>query len=80
MAPKYIGMLGIGSLKASNLALLAKWWQMYKKETSSLWVNVINAIRISPRVWKFLLVRFEISDVWKKLQKLTLIFLELTST
>lgn len=38
------GGLGIGSLKAKNLALLAKWWWRYRVEMGSLWTRVINFI------------------------------------
>ena len=35
------GGLGIGSLKAHNLSLLAKWWWSFRKEKSTLWKHVI---------------------------------------
>ena len=38
------GGLGIGSLKAQNLALLARWWWRFKVEDGTLWKGVITAI------------------------------------
>ncbi|KAJ9565573.1 hypothetical protein OSB04_001539 [Centaurea solstitialis] len=38
------GGLGIGSLKAQNIALLTKWWWRYKTEENALWRRVISAI------------------------------------
>ena len=38
------GGLGIGSLKAQNLALLAKWWWRFKVENGVLWKRVITSI------------------------------------
>nr|GEX32906.1 cysteine-rich receptor-like protein kinase [Tanacetum cinerariifolium] len=41
IAPKLIGGLGIGSLKAANLALLSCWWWRIRSDKSSLWNSVI---------------------------------------
>lgn len=38
------GCLNIGSIKAKNLALLAKWWWRFKSERSCLWTSVITSI------------------------------------
>lgn len=43
MKKKY-GGLGIGSLKATNLALLSKWWWRFKTEKEALWRKTIAAI------------------------------------
>ncbi|HEX9600376.1 MAG TPA: hypothetical protein VF985_02690 [Mariniflexile sp.] len=47
------GGLGIGSLKALNMALLAKWWWKIKIDNCSLWAATIKSIhgffRRSPR-------------------------------
>ncbi|GJV25153.1 putative RNA-directed DNA polymerase [Tanacetum coccineum] len=48
-APKNIiskleGGLGIGSLKASNHSLLAKWWWRFLNEDNALWSKVIHSI------------------------------------
>lgn len=37
------GGLDIGSLLASNLALLAKWWLLLKIEPNALWCNIIKS-------------------------------------
>ena len=44
ISSKEQGGLGLGSLKALNTALLAKWWWKIKIDNSSLWVAVIKAI------------------------------------
>lgn len=36
MAPKHLGRLGIGSLRAMNLALLGKWQRRARTESNSL--------------------------------------------
>ncbi|GJW01986.1 reverse transcriptase domain, reverse transcriptase zinc-binding domain protein [Tanacetum coccineum] len=41
---KDCGGLGIGSLLASNLAMLTKWWWRFKSESNSLWHQVITSI------------------------------------
>ncbi|GJT50984.1 RNA-directed DNA polymerase, eukaryota, reverse transcriptase zinc-binding domain protein [Tanacetum coccineum] len=47
------GGLGVGSLKAFNLALLQKWrWRLVTKP-DSLWVKVIKAIHESPLCSRF---------------------------
>nr|KAJ0210611.1 hypothetical protein LSAT_V11C400216830 [Lactuca sativa] len=38
------GGLGVGSLKAQNLALLGKWWWRFKSNKKVLWKDVITAI------------------------------------
>ncbi|XP_071694404.1 uncharacterized protein [Rutidosis leptorrhynchoides] len=42
--PYGLGGLNLGSLKNKNLALIGKWWWMFKTETDSLWVKVISSI------------------------------------
>ena len=43
-SPSNCGGLGIGSLYASNLAMLAKWWWRFHSETNSLWRYLIISI------------------------------------
>ncbi|KAJ9564655.1 hypothetical protein OSB04_000621 [Centaurea solstitialis] len=38
---KRCGGLGIGSLRAANLALLAKWWWRERRESDSMWKKVV---------------------------------------
>ncbi|KAJ9566035.1 hypothetical protein OSB04_002001 [Centaurea solstitialis] len=44
IASKERGGLGIGSLKAQNLALLCKWWWCFSSENISLWKHVIQSL------------------------------------
>nr|KAJ0214448.1 hypothetical protein LSAT_V11C400195850 [Lactuca sativa] len=44
LAAKEKGGLGVGSLKAQNLALLGKWWWHFRKPPDSIWALVIKAI------------------------------------
>lgn len=38
------GGLGVGSLKAQNIALMVKWWWRFYTEEGSLWKSVIQAL------------------------------------
>ncbi|PWA50139.1 RNA-directed DNA polymerase, eukaryota, Reverse transcriptase zinc-binding domain protein [Artemisia annua] len=44
MADCSMGGLGIGSLSASNLGLLGKWWWRFHTEPDALWRQVISSI------------------------------------
>lgn len=44
IAPREVGGLGLGSIKALNIALLAKWWWKLKNSPNSLWSKIINGI------------------------------------
>lgn len=44
LGPKENGGLGIGSLKAHNLALMGKWWWKFLDSKSGLWKEVVKAI------------------------------------
>nr|GEX17593.1 RNA-directed DNA polymerase, eukaryota, reverse transcriptase zinc-binding domain protein [Tanacetum cinerariifolium] len=44
ISPLKDGGLDIGSLRVSNLSLLAKWWWRFLCETSSIWASVIKSI------------------------------------
>ncbi|KAK1423484.1 hypothetical protein QVD17_18787 [Tagetes erecta] len=67
MAPKNMGGLGIGSLRAMNLALLGKWWWRAKSETNSLWYRVIKAIHYNNRMFFPLPLKPSISGTWKNI-------------
>ena len=43
-APKEIGRLGLGSLKAINLSLITKWIWRLKVDSSGLWCTIIKGI------------------------------------
>ncbi|XP_071738709.1 uncharacterized protein [Rutidosis leptorrhynchoides] len=69
----------LGSLNYKILALIGKWWWMFKTETTSLWVNVIksiygasrslnsdgfNSLSCSNSTWsKIVKTSFEIDDI-----------------
>lgn len=44
IAPPKKGGLGIGSLQASNLAMLTKWWWRFRVEPHALWRKMIKSI------------------------------------
>ncbi|GKA96279.1 RNA-directed DNA polymerase, eukaryota, reverse transcriptase zinc-binding domain protein [Tanacetum coccineum] len=44
ISPRDQGGLGIGSLRVSNLAMLAKWWWRFLNEEDSLWCKVIRSL------------------------------------
>lgn len=44
LAPKEVGGLGLGSIKAMNLALLTKWKWKFFTERDLLWVKIINGL------------------------------------
>ncbi|GJS23647.1 hypothetical protein Tco_0452279 [Tanacetum coccineum] len=44
LAPRDQGGLNVGSLRVSNLSLLAKWWWRFLIESSFLWCKVIRLI------------------------------------
>ncbi|KAJ9552868.1 hypothetical protein OSB04_016913 [Centaurea solstitialis] len=44
IAPKKLGGLGVGSIKAANISILIKWWWRLRNESHSLWAKVIYAI------------------------------------
>ncbi|GJS62999.1 putative RNA-directed DNA polymerase, eukaryota, reverse transcriptase zinc-binding domain protein [Tanacetum coccineum] len=44
ISPLKDGGLDIGSLRVSNMSLLAKWWRRFLCETSSIWASVIKSI------------------------------------
>ena len=44
VSPREQGGLGVGSLKVSNLAMLAKWWWRFLNEEDSLWCKVIRSL------------------------------------
>lgn len=44
IAPKNLGGLGIGSIKAANFALLLKWWWRMMNNGEALWAKVVRSI------------------------------------
>lgn len=39
-----LGGLNIGSLKASNMALIGKWWWRFRVDPKALWVRNIKSV------------------------------------
>ena len=67
LAPKSLGGLGVASLRASNLALLAKWWWRYKHDPSNLCMKIVKVIHISNRCYKFIPFKNNFSGPWKNI-------------
>ena len=70
LLPRSNGGLGIGSLKASNQSLLAKWWWRFRNEDIAIWCKVIRSIHgdsggiLSPKSHK------NLSGTWSQIIKL----------
>ncbi|KAD3337408.1 hypothetical protein E3N88_32928 [Mikania micrantha] len=52
MAPKVMGGGGIGSLKASNISLLSKWWWRAKNDTGTKWLHEVLLKSSLTGIWK----------------------------
>ncbi|KAK9064807.1 hypothetical protein SSX86_016189 [Deinandra increscens subsp. villosa] len=59
------GGIGIGSLKASNLALLSKWGWRLKHNGDDLWARTIRAIHKSNRSHNFFPLKKSVPGYWK---------------
>ncbi|XP_071695278.1 uncharacterized protein [Rutidosis leptorrhynchoides] len=55
------GGLNIGSLKAKNLALLAKWWWRFHVEKDALWVKIIQSLFGKDGGW---VIFVQMSPLW----------------
>lgn len=71
--PKENGWLGIGSLKAANLALLARWWWRHKNQSSSLWHKITTSIHHNI-THDSLPIRLGIGGTWRAIAGLKQIF------
>lgn len=69
MRIKKDGGLGVGTLKAQNVALLTKWWWRLKNETGSISTNVINSIHNLNNKPACYLVKKNITGVWSNIVK-----------
>ncbi|KAF5790976.1 putative RNA-directed DNA polymerase [Helianthus annuus] len=67
IAPIEYGGLGFGSLRDSNLAMLAKWWWRFKTEKEGLWRRVIWAIHHNTRSWNDISVKVSVAGPWKQI-------------
>ncbi|KAJ0567558.1 hypothetical protein HanIR_Chr06g0286221 [Helianthus annuus] len=63
--PKNLGGFGVGDIKITNLALLAKWWWVFKNNPSSLWAKVEKAIHSSKRSIQFIPAKNKVCGIWK---------------
>ncbi|PWA77105.1 RNA-directed DNA polymerase, eukaryota, Reverse transcriptase zinc-binding domain protein [Artemisia annua] len=63
------GGLGFGSLKAYNLALLAKWWWRVRVDKDSLWADVINDIHGNLGGTKDLSYMPKFKGMWSSISK-----------
>lgn len=69
LAPKEVGGLGLGSIKALNLALLAKWkWRIFN-ERDSLWVKFINGMHSLGLIQPSRMSSRYLSGVWRNIDK-----------
>ncbi|KAJ0552768.1 putative RNA-directed DNA polymerase [Helianthus annuus] len=67
IAPIEYRGLGFGSLRDTNLAMLAKWWWRFKSEKNGLWRKVIWAIHYNSRSWNPIPAKLTISGPWKQI-------------
>ncbi|GKB94732.1 cysteine-rich receptor-like protein kinase [Tanacetum coccineum] len=56
--PKLNGGLGIGNLKAANLALLSHWWWRIRSDKSALWNSVILGWKYT--IWDFIYLKLSV--------------------
>ncbi|XP_052625777.1 uncharacterized protein LOC128132828 [Lactuca sativa] len=69
IAPKKVGGIGLGSIKATNISLLAKWMWRLKADESSMWSKVIRSIHnLEGRHWCVFANRSN-TGVWKNIIK-----------
>ncbi|KAJ0493102.1 putative RNA-directed DNA polymerase [Helianthus annuus] len=59
------GGLGIGGIRALNLAMIAKWWWRFKKEPNQLWASVIMALHGHGSDKKLIPVKKTLPGTWK---------------
>ncbi|GJW62963.1 hypothetical protein Tco_0114847 [Tanacetum coccineum] len=69
MAKIKSGGIGFGSLKAYNLALLAKWWWRVYVDRDSLWASLINDIHANLGGTKDLMYTPKFKGVWSNIAK-----------
>nr|KAJ0192616.1 hypothetical protein LSAT_V11C800391510 [Lactuca sativa] len=61
------GGLGIGSIRALNIALMAKWWWRLKTEPVSLWCRTITGIHLLQNKPTEYLSKKNITGVWNNI-------------
>ncbi|KAI3517218.1 hypothetical protein L1887_16430 [Cichorium endivia] len=69
VAPKDKGGLGLGSLKALNIALITKWWWRLRSEKTALWSRVIKGIHNLTNKPAEYLAKKSIPGVWSNVAR-----------
>jgi hypothetical protein len=69
-AQKDKGGLGLGSLKATNVSLLARWWLCLKNDKKKLLRNIIWALHSGSRSWQPIPAKLSMTGVWKNIYKI----------
>lgn len=69
IADKKDGGLGVGSLKAQNVALLSKWWWRLKNGDQALWADIVRGIHNISNTPLLVLSNQPHSGVWKNASK-----------
>lgn len=69
IAPKMVGGIRLGSIKALDISSLAKWMWRLKSDDSSMWSKVIRCIhKLDGRHWSVFANRFN-TGVWKNITR-----------
>ncbi|MFS7997684.1 putative RNA-directed DNA polymerase [Helianthus anomalus] len=71
VAPIEYGGLGFGSLRDTNLAMLAKWWWRFMTEKDGLWRKVVWAIHFNSCSWNPIPAKLSISGPWKQISAIS---------
>ncbi|KAL4578242.1 hypothetical protein LXL04_014362 [Taraxacum kok-saghyz] len=66
-APKNSGGLGLGSLKAFNISLIAKWWWRLRNNKEAIWCKVITGIHNLNNKPSHQMSDKSITGVWKNI-------------
>ncbi|KAL7597976.1 hypothetical protein Lser_V15G26000 [Lactuca serriola] len=69
VASKKDGGLGVGTLKAQNLALLTKWWWRLKEKSEGLWRECLNSIHNLKKKPVTTIAKSTIPGVWSNIAK-----------
>lgn len=64
---KEVGGLGLGSLRAINIALIVKWWWRFRVDRNTLWRQVIQGIHKTNSKEDSRLANRSITGVWKNI-------------
>ncbi|KAL4589627.1 hypothetical protein LXL04_002535 [Taraxacum kok-saghyz] len=70
VAPKDLGGLGVGSLKAFNISLIVKWWWRLRENDQTLWSRVIRGIHNLKRKPEDVMSKKSITGVWNNIARI----------